>query len=361
MGFQSNSAVKGTVNLVLRGPQGKVKQHKTIRNKVMRTGLAHIVGRMIDPKQNGNAVRLAGSDIIGADTGSLQAVGAYTDSYGILDQHDLPPMMRYMGIGTGPQPNIGIVATGTDTQIKDGKLTTESIEGLEYRLQNEVTIKGTAQDYYNATVTNNTLADPGRCDMACLKPNAAWGIGGSTLIDITETINAAPVTLDRNSLVPKSPVTNLFQGKLVSNTLTPDRGRAEGISGEVTLPSNVTLNDAAYTGGSDGVATSHRNDINGVATGHTDNIYNNYKRMGSKLVYIGFFPPNCPSAANTPTAITEAGIFNNQNSLAIGGAYSNASAMLQTMLCRTTFAPVNKYKDDSLQITWTIDFADATN
>ena len=360
MGFQSNSAVKGTVNLVLRGPQGKVKQHKTIRNKVMRTGLAHIVGRMIDPKQNGNAVRLAGSDIIGANTGSLQAVGAYTDSYGILDQHDLPPMMRYMGIGTGPQPNIGIVATGTDTEIKDGKLTTGATEGLEYRLQNEVTTKNTAQDYYSATVTNNTTADAGRCDMACLKPNNAWGIGGSTLIDITETNTTTAVTLTIDDLVSKSPVTNLFQGKVVSGTLTADRGTAEGISGQVTLPPNTT--DKAWDGSTAAeVATSHRNDIDGVVTTHTDNIYKNYKRMGSKLVYIGFFPPNCPSAANTPTAITEAGIFNNQYSSATNGAYNVDSAMLQTMLCRTTFAPVNKYKDDSLQITWTIDFADATN
>ena len=271
-------------------------------------------------------------------------------------------MMRYMGIGTGPHPNIGIVATGTDTAIKDGKLTTGATEGLEYRLQNEVTLKTTAQDYYSATVTNNTTADAGRCDMACLKPKAIWGIGGSTLIDITETVNAAAVTLTIDDLVSKSPVTNLFQGKVVSGTLTADRGRAEGIQGQVTLPSNVTLADAAYDGTDPAeVPTSHRNDINGVETTHTNNIYNNYKRMGSKLVYIGFFPPNCPSAANTPIAITEAGIFNNQDSYAIAGAYNNESAMLQTMLCRTTFAPVNKYKDDSLQITWTIDFADATN
>ena len=30
------------------------------------------------------------------------------------------------------------------------------------------------------------------------------------------------------------------------------------------------------------------------------------------------------------------------------------------MLCRTVFNQVNKYKEDSLQITWTIDFSDNT-
>jgi len=350
MGFQSNSAVKGTVNLVLRGPQGKVKQHKTIRNKVMRTGLAHIVGRMIDPKQNGNAVRISGSDVIGSGSGSLQAVGSsHTDAYGPLDQHDLPAMMRYMGIGTGPQPNIGITTTGSDAVINTGKLTTDPTEGLEYRLQNEVTLKATAQDYYAAAVNPATSEDAGRCDMACLKPSLA-GIGGSTLVDITAGA-ASAVTLGIANLVSKSPVTNLFQGKLVSNTLTADRGTAEGISSETTIPATSSATATADELG-------HRNDVEGSVTTHTDNIYKNYKRMGSKLVYIGFFPPNCPSIANTPTAITEAGIFNSENSLASSGAFTDK---LQTMLCRTTFAAVNKYKDDSLQITWTIDFADATN
>ncbi len=62
---------RGTVNLVLRDEQGKVKQHKTVRNKITNQGLAHIVGRMIDSGEDREA---------------------YTG---------FPSMMQYMGLGTG--------------------------------------------------------------------------------------------------------------------------------------------------------------------------------------------------------------------------------------------------------------------
>jgi hypothetical protein len=63
------------------------------------------------------------------------------------------------------------------------------------------------------------------------------------------------------------------------------------------------------------------------------------------VTYVAVFGTNNPQRTNTSntTAITEAGIFNS-SSAALGG----------TMLCRTTFAAVNKGNDDTLQITWTI-------
>ena len=62
------------------------------------------------------------------------------------------------------------------------------------------------------------------------------------------------------------------------------------------------------------------------------------------VTYVATFATNNPQRTNTSntTAITEAGIF---NQVASGGG---------TMLCRTTFNPVNKGNDDTLQITWTI-------
>ena len=50
--YQDDCRLKGVVNLVLRDKDGKVKQHKTIRNKVTRAGIAHIIGRMIDDGQD---------------------------------------------------------------------------------------------------------------------------------------------------------------------------------------------------------------------------------------------------------------------------------------------------------------------
>jgi hypothetical protein len=69
--YQDDCRLKGVVNLVLRDKDGKVKQHKTIRNKVTRQGVAHIIGRMIDDSQ---------------------------DKHG---NHQMPRMMSHMAIGIG--------------------------------------------------------------------------------------------------------------------------------------------------------------------------------------------------------------------------------------------------------------------
>ena len=98
--LKSSGYVKGTVNVVLRGKDNRVKQHKTIRNRVMNNGLAHIVGRMIDHKQNGGSF---------STTGTAFALDGTTK----LQQHDMPRMMRYMGIGKGS-------AVNTDTAGKKG-------------------------------------------------------------------------------------------------------------------------------------------------------------------------------------------------------------------------------------------------
>ena len=69
--------LKGVVNLVLRDENGKVKQHKTIRNKVTKDGIAHIIGRMIDD----------GQDRAG--------------------KHKMPRMMSHMAIGIGAAARSG--------------------------------------------------------------------------------------------------------------------------------------------------------------------------------------------------------------------------------------------------------------
>lgn len=75
--YQDDCRLKGVVNLVLRDKDGKVKQHKTIRNKVTRQGVAHIIGRMIDDSQ---------------------------DKHG---NHQMPRMMSHMAIGIGAAARSG--------------------------------------------------------------------------------------------------------------------------------------------------------------------------------------------------------------------------------------------------------------
>jgi hypothetical protein len=105
--------VKGTVNIVLKGPDNKVKKHKTIRNMVTAQGLAHIVGRMMDPGTEVNP--------IDEDT-QLQ-----------IHPNVLPNMMRFMAIGTGTtvNPSAPAVGVAASTAYKDlNTLYTESTTGV---------------------------------------------------------------------------------------------------------------------------------------------------------------------------------------------------------------------------------------
>ena len=126
---------RGTVNLVLRDEQGKVKQHKTVRNKITNQGLAHIVGRMID-------------------SGEDHAL--YTG---------FPNMMKFMGLGQGVGSTI------------DGIITAAAPTATDVTLSNEVTVGTTANSHHTsgkgATGVTITAGNPavvtyqnGRVDMS---------------------------------------------------------------------------------------------------------------------------------------------------------------------------------------------------
>ena len=110
--MQKDSAqIKGIVNLVLRDSAGRVKQHKTIRNMVTDYGLAHIVGRMIDPRQD------------------------------ITGNHQIPRMMSHMAIGTGDYAN----ATATATAAYHRTL--ENEEGVRVQVKRDTSFNSEYQPF----------------------------------------------------------------------------------------------------------------------------------------------------------------------------------------------------------------------
>ena len=312
--------IRGTVNFVVRGPDGRVKSHKTVRNKVMNFGIAHIVGRMIDTDQAGFC------------------------SAGV-DGFDTPAMMKFMGIGQGTTPNLtaevnftatiasGNYTGGTTTAGvadpragEEGTLNTPysgaaatdlklANSGTEYRLERELTIGANQQhpapkDALGAATTPTNLQ--GRVMMSATDPNSFTSSRAET--------------------------TALFQGALNSaNTLTSD-DQTHTAEGQVT----------------------HNPTTHGFQK--AKEIIN--KRVGTRLVYIALFPPNSaidPSANPAPEIpVTEAGIFNNAVALKDTGSAITGSVANQTMLCRTQFSVVTKQPADSLQITWSIEFSDNT-
>jgi len=163
---------RGTVNLVLRDELGKVKQHKTVRNKITDQGLAHIVGRMIDSGEDREA---------------------YTG---------FPDMMRYMGLGTG------------DTGTIDGIVSAQAPTANDVILERECTVGTIA----NAAATSgkDNPANPGtplityqsgRVDMA-RSANTSANSGGNGHVEnkiyqAIENPNAPGVLQEDNGVSPE--------------------------------------------------------------------------------------------------------------------------------------------------------------
>lgn len=134
---------RGTVNLVLRNGQGKVKQHKTVRNKITEQGLAHIVGRMID----------SGEDRIG-----------YTG---------FPTMMKFMGLGTGSTSTIDGITSAAAPAGTDEILERECTVGT---VANSAATSG--KDDPNNPGTPLVTYQSGRVDMS-RTANATANSGGT--------------------------------------------------------------------------------------------------------------------------------------------------------------------------------------
>lgn len=138
--MQKDSAqIKGIVNLVLRDKEGRVKQHKTIRNLVTDYGLAHIVGRMIDPHQ----------DITGL--------------------HKIPRMMSHMALGVGAGVGVSDTATATSTYHRM----------LEEEVGNRVQVK--RDTTFNAEYTTFDVS-------FAPDANFTYGANGDTVIRVVGTV-----------------------------------------------------------------------------------------------------------------------------------------------------------------------------
>ena len=120
--------LKGVVNLVLRDENGKVKQHKTIRNKVTRDGIAHIIGRMIDDGQDRAGLhkmpRMMSHMAIGIGAAAREA----RDTYTATDFDNLPQNAAALGISD---------LSGTTTDLVTARKQAAVPKSYDKRLQDE--------------------------------------------------------------------------------------------------------------------------------------------------------------------------------------------------------------------------------
>ena len=308
---------RGTVNLVLRDEQGKVKQHKTVRNKITNQGLAHIVGRMIDSGEDREAYAYA------------------------------PSMMKFMGLGIG-------TGSGSAYEI-DGIATAVTPSATDTALQKEVTCGTIANQEPTSGKDDVTLATPtplptfqsGRVDMS----RSGNLLANSSYLDA----NGNP-----SGIAAGDNVGHVENKIYQANEFPANSGVLQEDTGITPEGSYVQSDGTIATVGS--VAQTRKS---GDRLVYRAFFGENHPSMQG---ITGGSQSSTAAGSNGPVSlpITEAGIFNKQAMIAANGRIGSTdflghSSQLglnkdQSMLCRTRFKQVNK----APQVTWSIKIADQT-
>lgn len=364
--YIENAFLSGTLNMVVRDENGKIKQHKTVRNRVMDQGLAHIVGRMID------------------DTHGMKFDAGQRS-------HMLPKAMRFMGIGTGSTANSNasgspgkgdewcletektinqfsmfgpkggiapVRATGTAV-LTGGVLTGIRItdKGLGYDSTGgaiTVTIgaNGTGGSGAAATATIvNTFVDEititaggSGYDHATAVPTIEFALPPG--LAANGDVSSAALMTDNTNVNTASGLSNTDHETEAGFVFSGGTSAGKTFNGRVDMSAdarNYATGELTYLGQGDTDAASllleketsgntsegeYFTDANGTTRrtsfkptgntqGHLSNFYKKsvggtlikQKKVGKKLIFIAVFPPNTPSN-EVALGITEAGIFN---------------------------------------------------
>ena len=127
--------LKGVVNLVLRDENGKVKQHKTIRNKVTRDGIAHIIGRMIDDGQDRAGLHKMPRMMSHMAIGIGAAARSGRDSYTAVDFDNLDQTSAQLGVSDTVAG--GAPSNGTTADLATARKQAAVPKSYDRRLQDE--------------------------------------------------------------------------------------------------------------------------------------------------------------------------------------------------------------------------------
>jgi len=208
--------LKGVVNLVLRDKDGKVKQHKTIRNKVTKDGIAHIIGRMIDDGQDRAGKHKMPRMMSHMAIGIGAAARSDKDRYTHTDFDNLPKVLGISDSG-GTQANLKVarkqaaIPKAYDRMLQDER-------GFRVQLMKDTTL---ASDY--VPLINVHLEQDGSTAM-----HTTDSAGNSQLIFVTGSGGGATLKRLRKGLQ----ITGLTGG--TSNT-GPVGGSADNVKNAQTI------------------------------------------------------------------------------------------------------------------------------
>ena len=189
--YLDDCRLKGVVNLVLRDADGKVKQHKTIRNKVTRAGIAHIIGRMIDDGQDRGGLHKMPRMMSHMAIGIGAAARNDQNTYEALDFDALPnniPGQTDTGFNVGTAPTVSsrkraAIPASFDRMLQDER-------GFRVQLMKDTTL---ADDY--ATLQNQQLAQATDANSAAVTMHATEN--GKSVIRFETGSGGSPSTLSK--------------------------------------------------------------------------------------------------------------------------------------------------------------------
>ena len=411
--YVDDCRIKGVVNLVLRDEQGRVKQHKTIRNAVTEYGLSHIIGRMMDPAQDLDAAhiipRMMSHMAIGTGATAANTVDRVLEEEegsrvqllkDLSLQSEYPTFTVSFADGTDSQGSaffggatgsavvktiastanredirVGMHVTGTGVPATTTVLSLSTAAGVtSVTLSNGLTqyaspLTLTFQYVGVKPVISGTVASFGLAGTANELGVDRGHIGGfydpndRTAPPFFGDAEDAPVGFVQFGTA----VDGVFQGKLVGSSISKDNG---------TTPEGYPTNENDY-----GVVETPVDTV--ASPGVAPTAVPGTKKAGTRVVFVATFKASNPVDENT--AVTEAGIFNKftpdadaifdttknltgtlvttttGGTVAINKAGHTKKAITQSMLCRTTFNVVNKASQDTLQITWSVQLAGTAN
>ena len=351
--LKNDCRIKGVVNLVLRDERGRVKQHKTVRNKVTDYGIAHIIGRMMDSNQT----------IHGTGTGT----------------HTIPRMISHMAIGVGNSGTADAAKTvnrvlqeekGTRVQVMKDTSQTSDYAGVDFTVaftSGTDSAGGSFTMAANGSAVLKTLANTANVDkiqagMSVIAGGTMTGAvtnaivntvatsNGVTTITLNTVLNAAPTSgqsvkfqyLVHAGVAGQGWISSLGHPYSAGNTseLGVTRGQVGGYyntGGTKTDPPFFgdtadapsgwtqfgTSVDGVFQGTQSGSSivqdsgTStegyqvNENDWNAQsspASSGTPNAVAGSKRTGNRIVFVATFKASNPVDSNT--TVVEAGMFN---------------------------------------------------
>ena len=413
--YVDDCRIKGIVNLVLRDEQGRVKQHKTVRNAVTQYGLAHIIGRMIDPQEDIDAAhvmpRMMSHMAIGTGTTAASTYDRILeDEAGTRVQlmKDLSLQSEYDAFNVN-------FANGVDSLSQSfvggaaGSAVIKTIASATNRTDLRVNMPITGQDVPPDTVIVSISTENGVTSVTLSNALDAWSGNEDFTFQYTnvnESISGTPAGYGLSGVDSEL---GASRGK-VSGWYDPNDRAAPPFFGDEDEALLINPNFVQFGTSVDGIFQGSLNSVSGSITkdsGTTPEGYptseNDYgveenpqtnpaltptaiagtKKSGNRIVFVGTFKASNPTDVNT--AVTEAGIFNKYTQ-DTGGVFDTTKSVngtsvttvtggtvtankagytgkgiTQSMLCRTTFSVVNKASQDTLQITWSVQLSDTAN